>query len=258
MNAEEIIRREANEFYETTILSSLNANAIDDFREIRSRLYDFYTDENKAIFLDHIELRIKDTLKRHRDQSHGGKPSPNCDHEIRSEKLLFYIQQELNTLPVIAHQKFKTADPQKRDKVFVSYCHVDKAFLRDIQRHFKPFSGHINYWDDSRIQPGEKWKEEIRKAISETKVAIFLVSTDFLGSEFIMNEELPSLLSVAEEQGAAVLILILKPCLFDEFEELNQFQAMNPPNKPVIKMDETEREELYVNLVRQTLRILEK
>jgi len=32
---------------------------------------------------------------------------------------------------------------------------------------------------------------------------------------------------------------------------------MNPPNKPVSRMDENEKEELYVNLVRQTKRILE-
>ena len=41
-----------------------------------------------------------------------------------------------------------------------------------------------------------------------------------------------------------------------DFEELNQYQAMNPPNLPISKMDENEKEELLVNLVRQTKRIL--
>src|SRR5690606_23199047 len=118
------------------------------------------------------------------------------------------------------------------------------------------FKSQIDFWDDSRIQPGQKWKEEIRKAILETKVAILLVSTDFLGSEFISTDELPPLLEAAEKEGAVILIVILKPCLFEEFDELNQFQAMNPPNRPVSKMDENEKEEMFVNIVRQTRKVL--
>ena|SRR6478735_8845426 len=99
---------------------------------------------------------------------------------------------------------------------------------------------------------------EIKKALNETKVAILLVSTDFLGSVFISNHELPPLLKAAEEAGAVILMVILKPCLFEEFPELNQFQAMNPPSRPVSRMEYDEKEELFVNLVRQTKRVLKE
>lgn len=79
-----------------------------------------------------------------------------------------------------------------------------------------------------------------------------------MASDFISKDELPPLLKAAEEEGAVILIVILKPCLFEEFPELNQYQAMNSPTKPVIKLDRVEQQELYVNLVRQTKRILEK
>ena len=84
----------------------------------------------------------------------------------------------------------------------------------------------MELWDDSKILPGQKWKDEIRKAIEQTKVAILLVSTDFLGSEFIVSDELPPLLKAAEENGATILIVILKPCLFEDFGQLNQFQTL--------------------------------
>jgi hypothetical protein len=118
----------------------------------------------------------------------------------------------------------------------VSCSHFDKEFLVDIQRHFKPFLNHVNFWDDT-IHLGQKWKDEIKRAIRETKVAILLVSTDFLGSNFIATNELQPLLKAAEENGAVILIVILKPCLFEEFPELNQYQAVNPPTRPLIKMD---------------------
>ena len=123
--------------------------------------------------------------------------------------------------------------------------------------HFKPLFEQIDFWDDARINPGQKWRAEIRKAIGETKVAILLLSATFLASDFIATDELPPLLKAAEQEGAVILIVILKPCLFEEFDELNQYQAMNPPSLPIIKMNITEKEELYVNLVCQTKRILE-
>lgn len=253
---EKIIRKEASEFYQWKLENSSNSQPIDDFKELKYRLHDFYTPENKAIFLDEIESLIVSNLKTHRDSSHGGKASPTCRYEITAEKLLFYIRQEINTFPKIAHQKHETKNGKVRNKVFISYSHLDKEYLNDIQRHFKPFLSHIDFWDDTKIQPGQKWKDEIKKAIIETKVAILLVSTDFLGSDFIATDELPPLLKAAEEEGAIILIVILKPCLFEEFPELNQYQAMNPPSNSVLKMDYEEREELYVNLVRQTKRLL--
>lgn len=257
MNEDElIIRQEAEQFFEWKLGNSLNAQPIDDFHAIKQRLRDFYSPESKAIFLDEIQRRMVADLERHRIEKHGGAKSATCKHEIDVEKILFYIKQEIGTFPKVVHQKFETNSGQVRDKVFVSYSHADNEYLVDIQRHFKPFLSKIDYWDDSKIRPGQKWKEEIKKAIDNTKIAILLVSTDFLGSEFIATNELPPLLKAAEEDGAVILILILKPCLFEEFPELNQYQAMNPPSRTVLRMTYEEKEELFVNLVRQTKKIL--
>lgn len=257
MKDEQIIRNEAKNFFSQSIEYSDNEKPIEQIRELKNRLQDFYSLENKSIFLDEVEINIKSRLETHRKNHHGGNPSENCDYEKSTETLLYYIRQELSTFPTIAHQTFKSNPHQPRNKVFISYSHYDKDFVVDIKRHFKPFLDKIDYWDDTKIQPGQKWKEEIVKAISQTKVAILLVSTDFLGSEFIRTDEIPPLLKAAEENGAVILIVILKPCLFEEFSQLNIYQALNSPTKPVIKMDEIEKEEFFVNLTRQTKKIIE-
>ncbi|QMU63179.1 MAG: TIR domain-containing protein [Flavobacteriaceae bacterium] len=255
---EQIVRNEAKDFYSGVLMNSDNGLPIDDFKEIKHRLHDFYTAESKAIFLDEIQVLMLKDLQVHRDRSHEGKADPNCQLEKDAETLIYYIKQEIDTFPKIAHQKFNTSSGNVRNKVFVSYSHLDKEYLKDIQRHFRPFLSQIDFWDDTKIEAGQKWKKEIRKAIDKTKVAILLVSTDFLGSEFIAENELPPLLEAAEKDGAVILIVILKPCLFEEFPKLNQYQAMNPPSKTVLSMDYREKEELYVNLVRQTKKILNK
>lgn len=257
-NKESVIRAEAKEFYDWKVKDSSHTQPIDTFHEIKTRLNDFYSADDKAIFLDEIQQKLKKDLVDHRKHTHGGKPKPDCNVEIVTEKLIFYIHQELGTYPTIAHKITISHPKHERNKVFVSYCHVDKEYLKDVQRHFKPFTQNIDFWDDTKILPGNKWKEDIANAINQTKIAILLVSTDYLGSDFVRSNELPPLLKAAKEDGATILTVILKHCLFDEFPELNQYQAMNPPEKPVSTLSENEREELFVNLVRQTKRILER
>lgn len=253
---EEIIRKQASTFAEQELEGLDERTIARAFQKIRERLEDFYANSAKSIFLDQLMKEVSKALVEHRTIAHRGVPGIDCPIEDAAEVMLFYLRQEIGTLPLLAHQKYESAS-NERTKVFVSYSHTDKAVLAEIQRHFKPLKTAIELWDDERITAGAKWKEEIRKAIKSTKVAILLISTDFLGSEFIASEELPPLLEAAEKEGAVILPLILKPCLFDEFPALNQFQALNPPSKPLSSMDQNERDELFVNMVRQTKRILD-
>ena len=133
MNEEKIIREEAREFYENSSLSNPNKDSSDKLSDLKYRLSDFYSPEFKAIFLDEIKNTLTEELKEHRDRSHGGKPSPTCQYEISAERLIFYLNQELGTLPKVVHQKYEILDKSIREKVFVSYCHLDKDTLSHLK-----------------------------------------------------------------------------------------------------------------------------
>ncbi len=257
MTKEEVVRLEAKHFFENKVEGLISYIVDDNVAELRSKIENFYASEDKSLFLDELYISAKDYQQKHIDDSHDGISDPTCRIDMGISKYLYFIKQERDRLPKIAHQKSQY-NSEERTKVFVSYSHRDKDYLDDIKRHFKPFLKKIDFWDDTKIRPGQKWKDEIVKAIRNTKVAILLVSTDFLGSEFIATEELPPLLKAAEENGAVVLIVILKPCLFEEFPELSQYQAINTPARPVSNMTDSEKEELYVSVVRQTKDFLDK
>src|SRR5713226_2704155 len=119
-----------------------------------------------------------------------------------------------------------------RTKVFISYCHRDVKYLDRLRVHLAFFERDrlLDIWDDMKILPGSLWHEEINEALLCAKVAILLVSADFLASRFIAEIELPSLLAAAQLDGAVILPVILSPCRFTD-SELSQFQAINSPSK---------------------------
>jgi len=254
---ESIIRDESRDFGKYNLQMRGTETPVETFDKINRRLRDFYSDTSKSIFLDEIKNQIIENLQTHRDSKHEGKADPTCGWEKHAEKLLFYVNQHSETLPLIAYQKVEK-DLSERLKVFVSYSRKDVGFLDEIKVHFKPFKERIEFWDDSKIEPGQKWKDEIQKALDQTKVGILLVSADFLASDFIAENELPPILNAAEQEGAVILTVILRPCLFEEFNDINQYQTLNPPSKPIVDMTDVEKEEVYVNLVRQTLKVLKK
>jgi hypothetical protein len=131
----------------------------------------------------------------------------------------------------------------KRTRVFISYSHADAPWLERLQKHLRPLEREgALVWDDTRIKAGGQWREEIREALTETKVAILLISADFLASEFITTDELPPLLKTAEEDGATILPVIISPSRFERTESLSRFQAVNDPQKPLVQLRRANRE----------------
>lgn len=133
--------------------------------------------------------------------------------------------------------------------VFVSYSHADAKWLTSMRSHLKLLERHagIEQWDDTKIKPGTQWREEIQSALERAKVAVLLVSADFLTSDFIVTNELPPLLKAAQEHGTLILALIVRPCRFEK-TELARFQAVNPPSRPLSALSSSRREEWYVKL----------
>ena len=142
-----------------------------------------------------------------------------------------------------------TPPGQKRENVFISYSHKDVKWLQRLRVHLRPLEREhrIEIWDDTRIIPGSKWKEEIERGLSSSKVAVLLVSADFLASDFIAADELPPLLDAAEKEGVIILPLLLSPSRFLR-TKLSHFQAVNSPSELIINMSKGEQEAVLVKL----------
>lgn len=138
-------------------------------------------------------------------------------------------------------------------QVFISYSHADEACLNRLLVHLRPLekAGTIDCWSDKRIRTGEKWRQQIRQSIEKARIAILMVSADFLASQFIVEHELPPLLVAAEGRGMRIIPVLLKPCGFHRDAVLSTFQTINDPAEPLMGLDNIKQEALYNRIADQ-------
>lgn len=148
------------------------------------------------------------------------------------------------------------------DRLFISYSHRDREVLNRLMVHLRPLEreGLVDVWNDTRIDAGARWKEEVEKALDHARAAILLISADFLASDFIIDNELPPLLQNAERKGTKIIPVIIKPCRYKRDAALRHLQAINDPSHPLMSLSEVDQEQLLDNIaeaVEQAMRPLQ-
>jgi adenylate cyclase len=133
--------------------------------------------------------------------------------------------------------------------IFVSYSHADERWLKLFQKHLKPYirAGSLDLWDDTRIKVGDQWRSSIEKALGRAKVALLLVSPNFLESEFIAKNELPPLLQASRSRGVRIVWVPLSASSFDE-TPIADFQAALNPATPLDTMTEPQQNQVLVTV----------
>jgi tetratricopeptide (TPR) repeat protein len=150
------------------------------------------------------------------------------------------------------------AAAEQRVDVFVSYSHADAAWLNRVQVHLKPLvrDEQIDLWDDSRIQAGARWREEIRAALARARVAVLLISADFFSSDFIATKELPPLLEAERKRGLVILGVHLSASRFDRDQVLSEYQTVNSPDRPIESLPKSDQEVVFDALARRIEELL--
>jgi GTPase SAR1 family protein len=139
--------------------------------------------------------------------------------------------------------------PATREQVFISYSQKDKRFYDELITNLAPQerAGRVTTWSDAKMQPGAQSLDEIRAALATAKVALLLVSPDFLASDFIHHHELGPLLQGAEDEGVRLLWVPVRTSTVND-TPLSRYKAVIPPDKPLADMKPAARDKALVQI----------
>lgn len=138
----------------------------------------------------------------------------------------------------------RTVAENRYGDVFISYSRRDQIWLKRLRAMFRPLErdAGVSAWDDTRLNPGADWYEGMVQAIRSAKVAVLLVSPNFLASDFIVGEELHHIIREAEQRGLKIIWVPLSTCLYEK-TPISRYQAAYPPDKPLDKLTPARRNE---------------
>lgn len=146
--------------------------------------------------------------------------------------------------------------------VFISYCRRDHEWKERVATFMQSMRrlGHFDYstWDDGEINISEDWKKLIIDAIENAKVAILLISPDFLASSFINDVEVPRILGRKEAGELVVVPVIVRPSPWEVVPWLSPIQLHPPSGEALSKGPDHEIEEHLKALTLEVHRLVQQ
>lgn len=156
--------------------------------------------------------------------------------------------------------------------IFISYSQKDKEYLDIIVEFLSSLERQKSIklsYDKKILKAGDPWEKKLLSTLNNSDVAILLISTAFLASDFIRNIELPAIIDHFQQNKIKVLPIIIDECNFDltkiEFRDpssnelkeflLSELQAVNDPEEPLSKIPKTQLNTLLRKLSKQLLSI---
>jgi hypothetical protein len=126
----------------------------------------------------------------------------------------------------------------KKPKLFLSYSHSDEFYKLELEKHLATMKRNqeVEIWNDRMITPGQEWDKIINVELLNADIILFLVSSDFIASDYCNDIEVKTAIEKHNAGTAIVIPIIIRACDWQStlFAKL---QVLPKDAKPVKKMD---------------------
>ncbi len=170
--------------------------------------------------------------------------------EIRTVQDAEQVTQGLANLLRRYFQARADLEGAKRKSVFISYSQEDRAWREKLRTGLSLLERQrrVKVWDDTAIEAGEEREKAIQEAIRSAQVAVLLVSSHYLASQYFHDKEY--LWEHYENKRVKILWVLLSACNY-EWTELKTIQAAHDATRPLNSLSESDQNEALAQLVRR-------
>ncbi|SOE21905.1 Leucine-rich repeat (LRR) protein [Spirosomataceae bacterium TFI 002] len=191
------------------------------YRDFIRNLGDQFPKEKKEIELDNIIegvqlstnggkhfFDIKKTIKQNTENLNVGI----CIQTNKTVKLDYLA---ITLLGMINH---------KLPKVFISYSRKDLEFKDELKSHLSILERYdlLKSWSCDEIRAG-KWDKQIQTELEEADIIVYMVSHNFMSSEYIMEKEVKKGIMLAEENpNKKIMCVLVRECMWTAWDTLEK------------------------------------
>ncbi|OUD13309.1 TIR domain-containing protein [Thioflexithrix psekupsensis] len=146
------------------------------------------------------------------------------------------INAETETLPPPTLFNAASADETTSESlIFISYSSRDVAWCQRLQTHLERWlsRNRLSAWDDHTEH--SHTYQTMQHAMQRSHVAILLISSHFLSSDFILTEHIPPLFSLQSRGQLRLYPMIIKPCTWQLVEWLQGLEVY-PAHQQALSM----------------------
>ena len=133
-------------------------------------------------------------------------------------------------------------------KLFISYSHNDEQQVDFLKSHLSTLrrKKEIDDWHDRKIVAGTEWDHEISSHLAESSIVLFIVSSDFLNSDYCFDVEVKEAMKQHELGVSVVIPIILRACDWNE-APFGKIQGAPKDAQPLSKWNDPD--EYYLDIV---------
>lgn len=192
--------------------------ALPDSSNAYSYVLDFYKDEECRPFdlyiskdnINYINYRIL------------------CDMPQRQLKIQsFRVDADKNLensheVQAYTYQNFTHRNLKAMKKIFISYSRKDKRFKDELKTQLKLIERYsvAKAWSCEEMHAGE-WDKQIQEELKESDIIIYMVSDNFLASDYIMDKEVNvGIELVKNNPDKRIICVLVRECSWDSWQFL--------------------------------------
>lgn len=118
-------------------------------------------------------------------------------------------------------------------RIFIYHAREDQVLAEQLELFLKPMvrAGLISIWSSSQLEKYKGWEKNLRE--DQANIILFLISADFLASQYSENDEFYRAFELHSRGGARVVPILVRPCDWQSMSFLGGLSPLPKSGMPV-------------------------